>query len=144
MALWQKMIMIYLAIAIGCAFWQPAIVFNNAETPLSYFDIDSSNWNTTKTISTSSNLGTAIDRASQEGSNQQPINSGGTTSFNPINFIIDTTYAIIKFVQLLFNIIFAPIDIMVVGLFPVELIYILGVPLVLMLIISIMGWIKTG
>lgn len=144
MAFWQRMVLLYLAMAIGCAFWQPNIVFDNGETPLSFFNLDANNWNTTKSLSSNTDLSNSINRATQEGTNQQQVNTAGTTSFNPLNFIIDTTFAIIKFIKMLFNIIFAPFNIMVQGEFPVEVIYMLGIPIVFMMIIALFGWLKQG
>jgi hypothetical protein len=135
MLLWQKMTMLYLALAIGCVFWQPQIAFDSP-TMLNLFDLNASNWNTTNSINYAGGVNSSIASATAQGNTQ----SGGVT--NTAFFLIDALFSVIQFITAIFAVIFSPFIILASVAMPVEIKFFIGVPMVTMFLIGLIGFIR--
>ena len=129
------MVLIYLCIAIGCLFWQPNLVLGTgrqAETVLNMFNINNSNAMTLSNFNQSSELGQTglFDKGN--------ANQGNTI----ILTLIDGLGNALGWLILIFKAALSPIIIMVNGGFPIEIAYIVGLPLVVLFIVAVVRAIR--
>lgn len=137
MLLWQKMVMLYLAIAIGCTFYNPSIIFNDqSSNMLQLYAFDNSTWNTTNTIGYSSSTAAAVFNATEQGNN--PVSTSITNPF----FLIDALFSVIKFIKIIFAVIFSPFVLMAQTDMPYQIRFLFGIPLITALIIGLIGFIR--
>lgn len=145
-----KGIVVYLLLAIAATFWAPALVFSGGtasdQTVLSWFNVglDGNNlptYNQGDPYGTNSAAKTASDAAQTE-----PKLSGGILTF------MDPIIQVWQWIKTLFKVIFSPIIILTsAGAVPgtpapiyLPLLFIFGLPLVALFIMSVIGWIRSG
>lgn len=138
----QRGLLLYLLIAIIMVFAAPQYVFSGNtpadKTVLAWFDMTYDN--NTGSVSmggnfSSSQYGTAY------GTMNDPTSPAGA---NGILGFIDVFYQVFDWVKLFFKVIFSPILLFTNVGMPTPIILILAVPLVLLFILGIIGWIRSG
>lgn len=131
----SKILLIYACIAIACIFWRPDIVIGDspqASSILSLLNIDSSNYETLTNINTSDNT----ELSSVFGKGQE------STGNNIFLTIIDGLFNVMGYIEIIFRAIFSPVMIMTAGGFPIQLVYVFGIPLTIMFIISVVRFVR--
>ncbi len=139
MGYFAKILLIYLGLAIAISIAAPTMVFNGSSpadtTLLSWFDMSYD--------STTGNY-------SYDPSGQLAINETGafgTSGANPTSGWIDTLSQVFDWVKLVFKTLGSPITLMTTGAMvdaPAGLVFIIGIPLVFMLVIGLIGFIRSG
>lgn len=132
-----RIVLLYLCIAIGCLFWQPNIVLGSspqANTVLSLFNIDSSNYLTLNNLNHSTSGGSQFDNVIKQGNPSSPVTI--------ILTIIDGLFNVMGYLILFTRMIFAPVFILTSGGMPIELVYVFGIPAVVLFIVAIVRLIR--
>lgn len=148
MGFFEKGILLYLLLAVAISLWQPSIIFDTstaqANTPLSWFNIQlntttnqvyydtQDGYNVTGDVQTGLNEALRVDRIPQ-----------GT---NFLTFL-DPIFKVLSFLAVILKILFAPIIIFTKPQFtglPVSFMLIFVIPLVALMLISILKWIRNG
>lgn len=145
----QRGILLYLCLAIAISFAAPDVVFDNLQgTPLgnnmlSWFDLkyDGTNVNFYNTTNPQfSNTG-LVTNATQDIANPTTSSSGGG-----LLGWIDTLYQVFDWIRLFFDMLFSPILLLTHPLIamPSSIVLIIGIPLVIMFIVGLIAWIRSG
>lgn len=129
MGLLTKILMIYLFLSIGALMYNPSAVLGNskqADTVLSFFNINETNYQ---------NFGSF--NVSSEGSNANQGMLAPPVEKPNFLLLIDPVFQIFEWIKIIFKVITAPIQLLVYSAAPWQLQYILGLPLVFLLLIAI-------
>ena len=141
----QRGLLIYLTIAIAVCLTMPSIIFNNNGNPaersvLSFFNMDYDNSTGDFAITsttTSSNLDSGTSGFTQPSS---PSSSGSLLGF------IDPVFQVFNWIGIFFKVLFSPIILLTspelsagAGVLPTALLFIIGLPLVLMMLVGLVS-----
>lgn len=148
MGFFEKGILLYLLLAVAISLWQPSIIFDGstsqADTPLGWFNVKlnttnnevyydtGDGYNVTGDVQTGINEALRVDRIPQ-----------GT---NFLTFL-DPIFKVLSFLAVVIKILFAPIIIFTKPQFtglPMSFMLIFVIPLVALVLISILKWIRNG
>lgn len=143
----QRGVLLYLCLAIAMCFAAPEVVFDQ-NTPqgrnvLEWFNIDYNNQTGVIGINNQTSFvhDEYMDNATAGMDNPTPPSSSGS-----VLGWLDPLFQVFGWIKLFFRMIFSPILLMVdprVSM-PVPIILIIGIPLVVMFIIGIISWIRSG
>lgn len=132
MSLFTRLILLYLCIALACAFWNPSIVFGDskqAETVLNFFNINNTN-------TTNLNWSSSGDKSTEL------FKSGCEGAACAIQSFVDPVLNVLGYINLVFNVVFSPFRIMTAVGMPTTLTLLFTLPLIFMFIISIIMFIR--
>jgi hypothetical protein len=130
--LFEKSLLLYVCIAIACAFWQPNIVFGESKSVnvlSSVFNIDN--------IDNISNLG----YGAESGISATSLQAKGTEGSNYFQSLVDGLANVLDFIMAIFRLVFSPFLIMVAGEFPTIILFIF-IPIIVMMIVGIIQMIR--
>ena len=143
----QRGILLYLFVAIAVSMAVPQVIFDNGSpagnSVMSWFDLDSSYTGTTPIVTnTSDYFGTGVtsDAQSSLSSQTSPSQSGGILGW------LDPLFQVFSWVPMIFRVIFSPIILLTDSrvAMPGIVILIFAIPLVLLFIIGLIAWIRSG
>ena len=143
----QRGILLYLFVAIAVSMAVPQVIFDNGSpagnSVMSWFDLDSTYTGTTPIVTnTSDYFGNAVtsDAQSSLSSQTSPSQSGGILGW------LDPLFQVFSWVPMMFRVIFSPIILLTDSrvAMPGIVVLIFAIPLVLLFILGLIGWIRSG
>lgn len=145
----QRGVLLYLMLAIAIVFAAPQVVFTNPSgspaqnTLLSWFDLDTSDYSNLHFRNESVpalNPSTIGNETNAFITPTSPSGSGGILGW------LDPLYQVFSWVTLLFKMLFSPILLLTDPriAMPFSVVLLIGIPLVLLFIIGLIGWIRSG
>lgn len=141
----QRGLLLYLFVAIAVSMAVPDVIFGNGSpagnSVMSWFDIDSSYTGTTPIITNQSDYFGDVGNATNSlNTLSSPSSSGGILGW------IDPLYQIFSWIPLMFRVLFSPVILLTDArvAMPGIVILIFAIPLVLMFILGLIGWIRSG
>lgn len=126
MALFDKIVLIYVCIAVACIFYRPDIIIGEQnEGILSVLNINQINL---------SNLNWSTDASSAESS---LFRTGSDAASNPIQSFIDGLLNGLEYIKIFWRAIFSPFYILFTIGIPNTLLWIIAIPLIMLMLLGI-------
>lgn len=141
----QRGLLLYFFVAVAVSMAVPDVVFDTGtpagSTVMSWFDIDSSYTGTGAVVTNQSDYFGEVGNATSSLSTlSSPSQSGGILGW------LDPLYQVFSWIPLMFRVLFSPIILLTDSrvAMPGIVILIFAIPLVLMFIIGLISWIRSG